>query len=145
MLFHRRRLTPIADRGPLRVMFIITSMPVGGMEALLVELIRRMDRSRFQPELCCLKQFDTLGEVISQEIPTFSGLLKHKFDIAVLWRLKKLMRQRRIDAVVTVGTGDKMFWGRLAAWRARVPVICSALHSMGLPDKVESLNRLLRP
>ena len=24
------------------------------------------------------------------------------------------MRQRRIDAVVTVGPGDKMFWGRLA-------------------------------
>ena len=56
------------------------------------------------------------------------------------------MQQRQIDAVVTVGTGgDKMFWGRLAGWLAGVPVICSALHSTGLPDHVELLNRLLSP
>jgi glycosyltransferase involved in cell wall biosynthesis len=145
MLFRRRCITPLADRGPLRVMFVITSMPVGGMESLLVELIRRMDRSRFEPELCCLKYFDVLGEVVAQEIPAFTGLLKHKYDFTVLRRLKKLLRQRRIDAVVTVGTGDKMFWGRLAAWSAGVPVICSALHSMGMPDRVETLNRLLAP
>ncbi len=104
------------------MMFVTTSMPIGGMETLLVELIRRLDRSRFEPELCCLKHFDVLGEVVAQEMPAFSGLLKHKYDVAVLWRLKKLMRHRRIDAVITVGAGDKMFWGRLAAWLAGVPV-----------------------
>ena len=142
----RRKLTPLADRGPLRVMFVITSMPVGGAETLLVELVRRMDRERFLPELCCLKHFDPLGEVLAREIPAFTGLLAHKYDVAVLWRLTRLMRRRRIDAVVTVGTGgDKMFWGRLAGWLAGVPVICSALHSTGLPDHVELPNRLLAP
>jgi len=64
----------------------------------------------------------------------------------VLWRLRRLLCQRRIDAVVTVGTGgDKMFWGRLAGWLAGTPVICSALHSTGLPDHVEFSNRLLAP
>ena len=60
---------PLADRGPLRVMFVITSMPVGGAETLLVELIRRMDRERFLPELCCLKHFDVLGECIGPRDP----------------------------------------------------------------------------
>ena len=46
---------------------------------------------------------------------------------------------------MTVGGGDKMFWGRLAAWLAGVPVICSSLHSTGLPDHVELPNRLLAP
>jgi glycosyltransferase involved in cell wall biosynthesis len=137
---------PLADRGPLRVMFVITSMPVGGAETLLTELVRRLDRGRFLPELCCLKYFDPLGEVLAQEVPAFTELLAHKYDVRVLWRLMRLMRRRRIDAVVTVGTGgDKMFWGRLAAWLAGVPVICSALHSTGLPDHVEFLNRLLAP
>jgi glycosyltransferase involved in cell wall biosynthesis len=134
------------DRGPLRVMFVITCMPVGGAETLLVELIRRIDRSRLAPELCCLKYLGPLGEAIQQEVPTFTGLLAGKYDLAVLPRLTRLMRRRRIDAVVTVGTGgDKMFWGRLAAWAADVPVICSALHSTGLPDRVELPNRLLAP
>ncbi len=146
MFFRRRKRPPLGDRDPLRVMFVITSMPVGGAETALVELVRRMDRQRFRPEVCCLKQLDALGTVLAEEIPTFTGILANKYDFAVLWRLTRLMHRRRIDAVVTVGTGgDKMFWGRLAAWLAGVPVICSALHSTGLPDRVEFANRLLAP
>ncbi len=145
-MFKFRHLKHPDDRGPLKVMFVITSMPVGGAETLLVNLVRRLDRSRFEPELCCLKQLGPLGEVLAEEIPTFTGLLAHKYDFAVLGRLTKLLRERKIDAVVTVGTGgDKMFWGRWAAWRAGVPVILSALHSTGLPDHVELPNRLLAP
>jgi len=141
----RRWLKPLEDRGPLRVMFIITSMPVGGAETLLAELLRRMDRRRFRPELCCLKQLGPLGEQMACEVPAFERLLAHKFDVAVWWRLAWLMRRRGVDAVITVGAGDKMFWGRLAAWLADVPVICSALHSTGYPDRVQPLNRLLTP
>ena len=131
---------------PLRVMFVITCMPVGGAETLLVNLVRRLDRDRFAPELCCLKYFGPLGDVLAGEIPAFTGLLSQKYDVTVLGRLTRLLKQRSIDAVITVGTGgDKMFWGRLAAWRAGVPVIASALHSTGLPDRVEWLNRQLQP
>jgi glycosyltransferase involved in cell wall biosynthesis len=130
-------------------MFVITSMPVGGAETLLVEIIRRMDRQRFLPELCCLKELGPLGEVLAKEgVPVHTGLIdpNNKYDYRVLFRLRRLMKKQRIDAVVTVGTGgDKMFWGRLAARLAGVPVIASALHSTGLPDHVERLNRLLTP
>ena len=142
----RRHLPPLEDRGPLKVMFVITSMPVGGAETLLVNLVRRMDREHFQPELCCLKEFGPLGEVLAKEIPACEKQINHKLDCRVIGRLAKRMYERQIDAVVTVGTGgDKMFWGRLAAWRAGVPVILSALHSTGLPDRVEFSNRLLEP
>lgn len=146
MLHCCRKCVPLSKRGPLRVLFVVTNMPVGGAETLLVELIRRLDRSRFLPELCCLKQPGPLGEVLAKEVPAHTGLLSQKYDLAVLWRLVRLLRKRRIDAVVTVGTGgDRMFWGRLAAWLAGIPVICSALHSTGLPDHVELSNRLLAP
>ena len=141
-----RRLVHPADRGPLRVMFVITSMPVGGAETLLVNLVRRMERSRFTPELCCLKEFGPLGEVLADEVPAFQELISHKYDVAVLGRLTRLLVRRGVDAVVTVGTGgDRMFWGRLAARRAGLPVILSALHSTGLPDCVDWPNRLLAP
>ncbi len=129
---------------PLRVAFVLTFMPVGGAETLLVNLVRRLDRRRFAPEICCLKYLGPLGEELAAEVPAYSGLLRHKYDLPVLPRLISLFRQRRYDAVITVGTGgDKMFWGRLAAWRAGVPVIGSALHSTGLPDRVEPSNRQL--
>jgi len=144
--FRRRRHPPLGQRGPLRVMFVITCMPVGGAERLLVDIVRRLDRRIIQPELCCLKYLGPLGEVLAKEDPAFTGLLSHKYDLRVLPRLCRLMRKREIDAVITVGTGgDKMFWGRLAAYIAGVPVIASALHSTGLPDHVEWLNRILAP
>ncbi|MCO6047287.1 glycosyltransferase [Aeoliella sp. ICT_H6.2] len=127
----------------MRVMFLVTSMPVGGAETLLVNLVRRLDRRRVEPELCCLKECGPLGEQLTGQVPVHAGLIRHKFDLAVLWRLRRLLRRRNIDAVVTVGAGDKMFWGRLAARLARVPVVCSALHSTGWPDGVGRLNRML--
>ncbi len=132
-------------RNPVGVMFVISSMPIGGAEVLTAELLRRMDRRRFAPRLCCLKHLDVLGEQLSAEVPTTSNLLRNKFDVRVLWRLAGIMRRQRIGAVITVGAGDKMFWGRLAAWAARVPVVCAALHSTGFPDGIQPLNRLLTP
>lgn len=129
----------------MRVCFIQTTMIVGGAETLLVNLIRGLDRSRFAPELVCLKEPGPLGEALAQEFPVHSRLLAGKFDLRVLPRLVALLRRRKIDAVVTVGAGDKMFWGRLAAKLAGTPVVCAALHSTGWPDVVGRLNRMLTP
>ncbi len=130
---------------PLRVMFLLTSLPVGGAETLLAELVRRLDRRYFQPEICCLKERGPLGEILAAEIPLHDKLLSHKYDLRIWPRLVRLLRDRQIDAIVTVGAGDKMFWGRLAAKRVGVPVVLSALHSTGWPNGVGRLNRLLTP
>ncbi len=126
-------------------MFIITTLEVGGAETLLMNLVRRLDRERFSPEVCCLKARGQLGVELASEIPVHDHLLSHKLDLRVLGRLTRLMRRRQIDAVVTVGAGDKMFWGRLAARLANVPVVVAALHSTGWPDVVGRLNRWLTP
>jgi glycosyltransferase involved in cell wall biosynthesis len=136
---------PIPQRGPLRVMFMLTSMPVGGAETLLVNLVRRLDRRQFQPMICCLKERGPLGEELATELPVFQELIGGKFDLRVVGRLKRLMQDHQVDALITVGAGDKMFWGRIAARRAGLPVIASALHSTGWPDGVGKLNRLLTP
>lgn len=128
---------------PIRTMFIITSMPVGGAETLLVNLVRRFDRNRITPMIGCLKEKGVLGEELASEIPVFENLINHKYDVGVATRLRKLFKEQQLDAVITVGAGDKMFWGRLAAKAARLPVILSALHSTGWPDGVGRLNRLL--
>ena len=51
----QRPLIPSEDRGPLRVLFLNTTMQIGGAEMLEVELVRRLDRGQFLPELVCLK------------------------------------------------------------------------------------------
>ena len=126
---------------PLKLKFVITSLPVGGAETLLLNLVRRLDRRIVDPEVVCLKEPGALGPEFSNEVALHSHLLRSKWDVGVLGRLKKLFRST--DAVITVGAGDKMFWGRLAARLAKVPVVASALHSTGWPDGVGHLNRAL--
>lgn len=135
----------MSSHKPLRTQFVITSLPVGGAEVLLLNMLRRIDRSVLEPEVVCLKEPGALGEEVAAIAPLHSNLLNSKWDLRVLTKLASLYRQRKTDAVITIGAGDKMFWGRLAAKWAGVPVICSALHSTGWPDGVGKLNRLLTP
>ena len=119
-------------------------MPVGGAETLLVNLVQGFDRKKFQPEVVCLKEPGPLGELLIEKgITVHSRLLNNKYDMRVLPRLVQLIRSKRYQAVITVGAGDKMFWGRLAAKIAGVPFIASALHSTGWPDGVGRMNRWL--
>ena len=133
------------EASPLRCLFVITSMPVGGAETLLVNMIRRLDPAILKPEVVCLKEPGPLGEQISSEFPVHANLLAGKWDLRILPRLVRLFHRRRADVVITVGAGDKMFWGRLAAHIAGVPAIASALHSTGWPDGVGKMNRMLTP
>src|SRR3954468_18618491 len=68
---------------PLRVMFVQTDMRVGGAEMITANVIRRLDRRRFAPELCCLKERGELGESLSTEIPVHHNLLAGKYDLRV--------------------------------------------------------------
>ncbi|MEM6689543.1 MAG: glycosyltransferase [Planctomycetota bacterium] len=128
---------------PNPIAFVITSMPVGGAETLLVNLVDRIDKQQYAPEIVCLKSRGPLGEELANRIPVHHDLIGGKYDVGVLPRLVRLFRSRKYSAVITVGAGDKMFWGRLAAWMARVPKIASALHSTGWPDGVGRMNRWL--
>lgn len=133
----QRRLVPLDDRGPLRIMFLTVSMAGDSAETMLADLTRRMDRDRFLPSLCCMRQLGALGEVLAAEMPIYYDLLRHPFDVGVLGRLTRLLRAQHVDALVTVGGGDTMFWGRLAARRAGLPVMLSKVGS----DRVSWLNR----
>ena len=143
----RRSVSPFAtavDRR-IRIAFVTTSMGIGGAERLLVELITRIDRTRFEPVLVCLKQPFALGEKLAQHgVRVYSHLSKGRWDFRVLAQLAAVFRREKVQVVTTVGTGgDRSFWGRLAARLAGVPVVISCPHSMGVPDKFEPVNRLL--
>ena len=71
-------------------MFVQTDMRVGGAEMVTANIIRRMDRRRFAPELCCLKERGALGEALAEEVPVHHGLLRNKFDLRVWPRMMRL-------------------------------------------------------
>ena len=135
-------LVPNPQR-PLKTLFVITSMPVGGAEVLLVNLLRGFRSTHIIPSVACLKEKGPLGEEIAAEFSVTDHWLSSKYDLRVAPRLAGYLRREKFDAIISVGAGDKMFWGRLAGRLASLPVICSALHSTGWPDGVGKMNRWL--
>ena len=106
---------PKAAPAPLKVMFIVSELGYGGAETLLVNLIRGLDRERIEPHLICTKLPGPLGDRLTGEVSVAAYGMKHKMDARVLPWMAYEFKQRQADAIVTVGAGDKMFWGRLAA------------------------------
>ncbi len=129
----------------LSVMFVVTTLDLGGAETLLDNLVRRLDPEHFAAGVCCTKTRGPIGECLAESYPVHEYRLKRKWDLRVVAWMKRRLREQGTDIVVTVGAGDKMFWGRLAARLAKVPVVISALHTTGWPDSIGRLNRLLTP
>ena len=131
---------------PLRVMFLITSMPVGGAEMLLAELVRRLDRRHFAPEICCLKEPGPLGEVLAAEIPVHSRLARQQIRSAHLAAADAAAARAARSTRSSPSAPATRCSG--AGWRPSASAcrsILSALHSTGWPDGVGRLNRLLTP
>lgn len=140
-----RRPAPL----PVPVLFVNTDLRVGGQERNLVRLVRGLDRRRIRPVVACLKEPGALApEVEAAGIPLYSRLIRHKLDLGVLLRLGRILRREGIRVVCTEGSGDKMFWGRLAGWLWRCDGLVSTLHKTRSADGrpvVERANRWLTP
>jgi len=126
---------------PATLMFVLSGSGMGGMERMTFELARSLDRARHRPVICCLKCPRDPAPRAGQ--PEHEGMLRGKYDLGVIPRLRRVMRAERPDVVFALGSGDAAFWGRLAARLSGVRRVAWWLHSMR--DDIGRLNLALVP
>ncbi|SLM46405.1 putative GDP-mannose-dependent alpha-(1-6)-phosphatidylinositol monomannoside mannosyltransferase [Nitrospira japonica] len=111
---------------PARLMLLAIGLGVGGTETHILELASRIDRSRYDVTVCCLKTAGCLAdELRARGVRVVSLNGTGKLDALVLFRLWKLVRRERPDVIQAF-----LFWANMAArllGRAMkaVPVISS--------------------
>ncbi len=89
-------------------------------------LARGLPRDRFEVEVAALTRLGPLeGELVDAGIHIHSIRKRLKFDPFAVARLARLMRTRRFDAVLTWIFAANVH-GRLAARRARVPIVLTS-------------------
>jgi len=114
---------------PVNVMHIIEDLENGGAERVLVTLVSGLDPQRFRPVVCCLTKKGRLAkELEARGIPVVTMNKRPKLDLAMLFRLRQMLREQKI-AIVHTHVFTANFWGRLAAILARVPVLITHEHS----------------
>jgi glycosyltransferase involved in cell wall biosynthesis len=135
---------------PYKVIFVVTSLIIGGAERQLVQILKHLSRKYFEPVVVCLKDPGVLAEELAPlNITIYSRLLNHKADFRVLPRLMAIIKKEKPHILWARGIGDKMFWGRLAGKLTRIPIILSSIHFMGSMGQRKSIigpfNKILTP
>ena len=130
----------------LRILHLITRLPVGGAERLLVDIARGLDPQRFTSIACCIQDRGELAaelEASGIAVHSLDRMRTKRFDWRAIGDLARLMREQRID-VVHSHLYHANLYGRLAAWRARVPAVAT-VHNTYARRKLhrELLNRWL--
>ena len=127
--------------GKITVLFLETSMRIGGTETVLTQLMQRLDRRRFRPILCCLYEPGVLGQrLIDSGAAVHHGLAKGRWSLATAWRIYRLLRRERVDVLFMVNQPLVQFWGTWCAWLAGVQVRLAAIRSTG---KINRIHRRL--
>lgn len=109
----------------LRVLFVIDELDIGGTEQQLLEIVRRVDRSRFDPVVCCFRPGAKAREIESLGVQVIHEPKHLTADPGLVVRLARLMRYGRFDLVQTyLWTANT--WARLAARMAGVPRVVAS-------------------
>lgn len=124
----RTILSPLSVMTPtekLRVLQVVDGFRLGGAETKLLELIKKLDRSRFAPAVANVGPGGPLESAFKElDCPVHDFRRRHRFDLHPFRQLYRLIRQQRIQVVQTT-----LFWadfaGTLTAHLAKAPVILS--------------------
>jgi len=87
--------------GRITVMFPINQLGVGGAEQQLMELVKGMDKNRFEPIVVSLYP----GGALEPEIKAMPGVeliclhRRGRFDFLVLFKIFRLLRQKRVQII----------------------------------------------
>lgn len=110
-----------------RILHLITRLPIGGAERLILGILRNLDGARFESVVCCIQDRGELAEEAeAMDIPVIALNLMRRggHDRQVVPALRKIMREQRIDLVHTHLYHANMY-GRLAAFKEGIPAIAS--------------------
>lgn len=118
----------------IKIIYIITSLNFGGAEKLLIDVVRYLDKSRYEVKVLTVtgggplvSEFEKVGIAVK----IFEK--KNKLGIGVIWQIYKYLKQEKPQIVHTHLFGGDT-WGRLAAIFARVPIIISTEHNTNLDE-----------
>ncbi len=130
----------------MNILHVFSTLPIGGAEDRLRTLLLNMDRDRFHPVVCCIGEKGVIGDEIESfgfEVISLGRMKHRRWDWRIVRDLISIIRDRKIDLMHTQLYHANMY-GRLAAFRAGVPVViteCNVYKTYKFKRKV--INRFL--
>lgn len=107
--------------GKTRVAVVVSHLTIGGAEQLLLELLRHIDRRRFDLHIFFLREPGILGkEILQLGFPVSTRIIRSKFDMFGVFKLTWLLKDFQTDVVFLINHLNTLFFGVLASRLAGV-------------------------
>ena len=113
--------------GPLRVMHLLHTFGVGGMEVGITKLVNGLDPSRIASSICSCRPGDSLKERLRPGIPLYEFNRRRGNDPLLIGQLVRLFREKRPDVIHTHRWAT-LCEGLIAARLAGVPYVVHGEH-----------------
>ena len=133
--------------GPFQVMFVTPAFVYGGLERVILDLVKALDRERFGPMICSLyppapgmkPRLDAAG------IPFFALDKGDGVNLRLVLELARLFRRERVDLVNAHDIGATFYAGPAARW-AGIRSVVHTDHSqvLGLTRRLGLFGAVLR-
>lgn len=141
----QRRLlsVPHESAAPLRVLYLMEALRIGGAERGFLRMARALDRERFQLAIGTLLPGGPLEpEIRALGIPIVPFARRGRFDLSPVSRLARYIRDERIDIVHGMHWLSNLF-AELGAWRCPQTAVIGSTVGMVYDDSRHGQARLL--
>lgn len=131
----------------IRVTHILTRPELGGAQANTLYTVRHLDRRRFAPALVTSPRGPLAAEMAALQdtqvtfVPELVSPIRPLTDWEAMERLVAILRQER-PHIVHTHSSKAGFLGRVAARRARVPVVIHSVHGFPFHDWMPRVRRV---
>jgi len=121
------------NKTPKNILYAINNLNLGGAERQLVELLKGLDRKRYNPYLVCFKRSDGFTNNVKQlRIPILYAERHWRFDPFVIIKLLRIIKEYKIDLIHTYLPLAGIY-GALSARVAGIPICNSGIRESAVP------------
>lgn len=119
-----------------RVLYFITELSAGGAQSVMLHLVERLDRQRFEPSVACLfNASGSTGQALREQgVPVLEAGTHHKGDLASFGRLYRIIAELK-PAILHTHLFHANLPGRFLGRLAKVPVIINTEHTLAMESE----------
>ncbi len=116
----------------INVLHVVSKLPIGGVENMLLKVVDGYDKKRFNVSVCCIKEGGKIANELRRlnyQVEILNKMRGHGFDFGAVKSLYNLMKRKNIHILRTHQYHSNLY-GRIAGILARVPVIIPSFHNL---------------
>jgi len=107
----------------IKILIIISNLGLAGMEMIVFNLVKNLDKHQFTVVICCLDRLGVLGEELKKiGFKCYIMQRKPNTDFLLPFKIAKLIKQEKID-FIHAHNSTSWFYGVIAAKMTRKAII----------------------